>query len=50
MPEMKMAMEEALKVSLSKGLEVLCLQAIGVACGLATMACMARYGSDISFS
>lgn len=50
MPEMKMAMEEALKVSLSKGLEVLFLQAIGVACGLVTMACMARYGSEISFA
>lgn len=49
MPEMKNAMESALKSSLAEGLEVLILQAAGVTCGLITMACMARYGSEISF-
>lgn len=49
MPEMKHAMEEALKISLIKGLEVLILQAFGVFFGLSIMACMARYGGEISF-
>jgi len=50
MPEMKNAMEEALNVSLSHGLEVLFLQASGMICGLMLMACMARYGGEISFT
>lgn len=49
MPEMKHAMEEALEVSLMKGLKVLIMQAFGVFIGLTVMACMARYGSEISF-
>lgn len=49
MPEMKNAMEEALNSSFAEGLEVLLLQVLGVTCGLVTMACMARYGGEISF-
>lgn len=49
MPEMKNAMEEALEVSLIKGLEVLIIQAFGVFFGLSVMVCMARYGGEISF-
>ncbi|CAD5234822.1 unnamed protein product [Bursaphelenchus xylophilus] len=49
MPEMKNAMEEALNISLSYSLEVLFFQASGMVCGLCLMACMARYGGQISF-
>lgn len=48
MPEMKNAMESALKSSFSKGIEVLVLQACGVTCGLGIMILMARYGGEIS--
>jgi len=48
MPEMKCVLEKALETSLRQGLQVLLLQALGVFAGIGTMACMARYGSQIS--
>ncbi|KAL3074003.1 hypothetical protein niasHT_039557 [Heterodera trifolii] len=50
MPEMKNAMEKALTVSLSQGLEVLALQAFGVVTGLSCMFVMARFGDAIQFT
>ncbi|KAI6205185.1 hypothetical protein M3Y94_00764000 [Aphelenchoides besseyi] len=50
MPKMNEAVEEALNLSLSHSLEVLFLQASGMICGLTLMACMARYGGEISFA
>ncbi|GMT24077.1 hypothetical protein PFISCL1PPCAC_15374, partial [Pristionchus fissidentatus] len=48
MPEMKKAMEEALNVSIKKGLYVFFLQASGLFCGVTLMYTMARYGGDIT--
>ncbi|GMR48229.1 hypothetical protein PMAYCL1PPCAC_18424, partial [Pristionchus mayeri] len=47
MPEMKKAMEEALNVSITKGLYVFFLQAAGLFSGLFLMYAMARWGGDI---
>ncbi|WKY03345.1 hypothetical protein Q1695_004802 [Nippostrongylus brasiliensis] len=49
MPEMKKAMEEALNVSLRRGVYVLFLQSVGLFTGLFLMYFMARYGEEISF-
>jgi hypothetical protein len=49
MPEMKIAMEEGLNISLKAGLEVILLQTLGLIIGLTLMLCMARYGGQISF-
>uniref|UniRef100_A0A0K0DJ74 Solute carrier family 39 (Zinc transporter), member 14 n=1 Tax=Angiostrongylus cantonensis TaxID=6313 RepID=A0A0K0DJ74_ANGCA len=48
MPEMKKAMEEALNVSLYRGLYVLFLQSVGLFTGLFVMYVMARHGDEIS--
>ncbi|ETN80418.1 metal cation transporter, ZIP family [Necator americanus] len=48
MPEMKKAMEEALNVSMKRGLYVLFLQSVGLFTGLFLMYFMARYGEEIS--
>ncbi|KIH61608.1 metal cation transporter, ZIP family [Ancylostoma duodenale] len=48
MPEMKKAMEEALNVSMKRGIHVLFLQSIGLFTGLFLMYFMARYGEEIS--
>ncbi|CAI4231919.1 unnamed protein product [Auanema sp. JU1783] len=48
MPEMRKAMEEALNVSLQRGLYVLFLQSVGVFIGLFLMYYMARYGDAMT--
>ncbi|KAJ1351375.1 hypothetical protein KIN20_007366 [Parelaphostrongylus tenuis] len=48
MPEMKKAVEEALNVSLRRGIYVLFLQSLGLLMGLSLMYVMARYGDMIS--
>ncbi|GMR33944.1 hypothetical protein PMAYCL1PPCAC_04139, partial [Pristionchus mayeri] len=47
MPEMKKAMEEALAVSITKGLYVFFLQSAGLFTGLFLMYAMARWGGEI---
>ena len=49
MPEMKVAMENALEISVKKAIKVLICQICGIFLGLTIMVVMARYGGSISF-
>jgi zinc transporter ZupT len=49
MPEMKVAMENALEISVKKAIKVLICQICGIFLGLTIMVIMARYGGSISF-
>jgi zinc transporter ZupT len=49
MPEMKVAMENALEISVAKAIQVLIVQICGIFLGLTIMVVMARYGGSISF-